>query len=228
MARLSFIDDSAFDKAVLRVVTRVRDADSAAMERLERNVRDPFALLAQALLYDLDPKTLDVLDSQRSLAQAISAAVGDFHQLVLGAMPGWENHDALVDLVNKEHRLAAEVKNKHNTLNADNRRQVLDNIEAFLRSKGGGGQWEGYFVTITPKRAGRGPTQVRQRVKEIDGRSFYALASGEADALDQVFDLLPERLAALGDGADAPSEAILHHCATIFRRAHGDARGGAR
>ena len=224
MPRLSFIEDSAFDAAVLRLVTRVRDADSAAMARLERNVRDPFALMAQALLYDLDPKALDVLDSQRTLAQAISAAIGEFHQHVLGAMPGWENHDALVDLVNEERRIAAEVKNKHNTLNADNKRQVLDNIESFLRSRGGGTQWQGFFITIIPKKPGQEPKEVRTRVKEIDGRSFYELASGEADALDQVFHLLPERLVALGATPNGPSEAILEHCAQIFRQAHGEGK----
>ena len=222
MSALPFISDDQFDKAVERLIARIQEADAQSSARLEKNVRDPFALVSQACLFEIDRQTLDRLDGQRTVAQAISAAVGDFHQHVLGAMPGWKEHDALVDLVHEEKRIAAEVKNKHNTLNADNKRQVLNNIESFLRAMRTGEAWSGYFVAITPKSPGQPPKEVRPNVQEIDGRSFYALASGYDDALAQVFAHLPGRIHALRPGSSRPEPdpEVLAHCETLFRHAH--------
>lgn len=157
-------------------------------------MRDPFALLAQACVLGDDIESLNRLDGSRSLAQAIASATGGFHQSILGAMPGWTQQDGLVDLFNEEEQIAAEVKNKHNTTNADNTKQVIDNIYQFMRTKWWGQSGQGYLVTILPRRPGRKPVAVGERIERVDGRTFYAIASGVDDALDLVFTRLVDRI----------------------------------
>ena len=86
--QLPFISDADFDDAIRTLISRIGGADSEVPARLEKNVRDPFALLAQACVLGSDVDDLNRLDGSRSLAQAIASAVGGFHQNVLGAMPG--------------------------------------------------------------------------------------------------------------------------------------------
>lgn len=219
MPRLAFISDADFEVAAERLVTRIANAEDDNRERVDKNVRDPFTLLALAAALDADRADLDRMDSARSLIQAASAAVGAFHQEVLGGMPGWENHDGLVDLVNQDRRLAAEVKNKHNTMNADTRRQVIANLESFHRSRKWGATGRTYLVAILPKAPGAEPKQLAERVWEVDGRRFYGLASGEEDAMDQVFVALTDRLGELATpGRVAPD--VVSFCLQLFDRVH--------
>ena len=185
-------------------------------------MRDPFALLAQACVLGSDRDALDRLDGSRSLAQAIASAVGGFHQSVLGAMPGWTEQDGLVDLLNEDARIAAEVKNKHNTMNADTTKQVIDNISQFMRAKRWGASGRGYLVTILPKNPGHKPVSIGDRIERIDGRSFYAIASGVDDALDLVFTRLADRIHDhLSPSAlDQVDDDAVRFCRALFAQVH--------
>ena len=220
--QLPFISDADFDAAIRTLISRIEEADDEVPARVKKNVRDPFALLAQACVLGSDRGALDRLDGSRSLAQAIASAVGGFHQSVLGAMPGWTEQDGLVDLFNEDRRIAAEVKNKHNTTNADNTRQVIDNIQQFMRTKRWGASGRGYLVTILPRRPGRAPTIVGERIERIDGRSFYAIASGVDDALDLVFTRLVDRIHGhLSPSAlDQVDDDAVQFCRDLFAQVH--------
>ena len=185
-------------------------------------MRDPFALLAQACVLGGGVDDLNRLDGSRSLAQAIASAIGGFHQSVLGAMPGWTEQDGLVDLFNDDDRIAAEVKNKHNTMNADTTKQVLDNISQFMRTKRWGSSGRGYLVTILPRRPGQKPTAVGERIERIDGRTFYAIASGVDDALDLVFTQLADRIQdhLSPSASDQVDTEAVQFCRDLFQQVH--------
>lgn len=220
--QLPFISDADFDAAIRTLISRIEEADHEVPVRLEKNVRDPFALLAQACVLGSDRDALDRLDGSRSLAQAIASAVGGFHQSVLGAMPGWTEQDGLVDLLNEDARIAAEVKNKHNTMNADTTKQVIDNISQFMRAKRWGASGRGYLVTILPKNPGHKPVSIGDRIERIDGRSFYAIASGVDDALDLVFTRLADRIHDhLSPSAlDQVDDDAVRFCRALFAQVH--------
>lgn len=222
VAQLSFISDADFDAATRTLIERIRDADSQMSARLEKNVRDPFALLAQACVLGDDLESLNRLDGARALAQAIASATGGFHQSILGSMPGWTQQDGLVDLFNEEDRIAAEVKNKHNTMNADTTKQVIDNISQFMRTKRWGQRGRGYLVTILPKRPGAAPVSVGERIEQIDGRAFYAIASGVNDALEQVFEQLEGRIRdqLAQDVPCSVDDEAVKFCHDLFQRVH--------
>ena len=69
----------------------------------------------------------------------MSNAIGTFHQSVLGSVEGWLNHDTGYDLENPSRKLIAEIKNKHNTMNQQNREKVISDLDTALKQKGRNG-----------------------------------------------------------------------------------------
>ena len=143
-------------------------------------------------------------------------------------MPGWTEQDGLVDLFNDDRRIAAEVKNKHNTTNADNTKQVINNISQFMRTKRWGASGRGYLVTILPRHPGHAPVTVGERIERIDGRRFYAIASGVDDALAQVFEQLADRIRdhLSPSTFDQVDDEAVQFCQDLFQQVHlGDRQG---
>ena len=129
----------------------------------------------------------------------------------------------MVDLVCHEHRIVAEVKNKHNTLKASDQAGLYDKLHDLVRKKGQEfAGYTAYYVEIIPKRPERydlpfspsdNTTGTRKSedalIRRIDGASFYALATGHDDALRQLFHALPQAFATLGIASTSTLPALL-------------------
>ena len=119
---------------------------------------------------------------------------------------------AVVDLVSKDRKIIAEVKNKHNTLKASDQSGLYGKLHGLVRKKGqeffG---YTAYYVEIIPKKPQRydlpfipsdNTTGTKcssdELIRRIDGASFYALSTGYADGLAQIFKAIPKGLQALG------------------------------
>jgi hypothetical protein len=124
-------------------------------------------------------------------------------------MPSWENagRGGSYDIKNETLKIIAEVKNKHNTMNARSALSVYDNLQRHL-DYSGDAITMAYLVEIVPKnprpyqiqfcpseRGTRRPQ--RDDILKIDGKSFYAMASGDPDALEKLYQVLPTVLAQL-------------------------------
>lgn len=144
----------------------------------------------------------------REAQKTLQNHVGEFHQNILGAVKGWENMHtgSVVDLVSDEHKVVAEVKNKHNTLSGGKRSDQYSNLEKLVMPKASRyHDYTSYFVTIIPRSPERfdrffTPSEKETGancpenalIREIDGASFYQIVTGEKDALAQLFDILPK------------------------------------
>ena len=172
---------------------------------------DPFGSLMVATSYEVDDADAlaDLQDAESSL-RGMSNSLGTFHQEILGEVPGWVNHDAGYDLECPDRQMLAEVKNKHNTMNAGNRRQVEASLGEAVRQKRG--NWTGYLVIILPRRPQRYETAIegQRNVYEIDGASFYHKATGDPNALHDLLDYLCDQL--------APSAEVAEFCKEIGRQ----------
>lgn len=190
MPKLSWIADQHLDAAIAALRTSANAAVTQAERRQRQNVVDPFSsLLIAATLGVNNEAALTGLQSSNSALGGMANALGHFHQEILGHIPGWENHDAGYDLENTQRQLLAEVKNKHNTMNASNREKVIGDLDTAVRQKGRG--WTGYLVIVVPRRPTRYETQVSNReVYEVDGASFYEKATDHPNALHELFDVL--------------------------------------
>lgn len=195
-----------FNREVDTLQKRTQDAFTNAERRRVRNVVDPFQTLVIASTFNIhDPITLENLQRAESAIRGMSNAVGEFHQNILSSVDGWENHDAGYDLECIDRRIFAEVKNKWNTMNAANRRQVENDLEVALRQKRG--DWTAYLVQIVPRRPHRYREVIRGNLFETDGASFYHDVTGDPNAIHDLLDELCKRL--------APADEITDYCRQI-------------
>ena len=207
MRRLTYIPDEELYKATKTLV----DAALAAKNKFEkdpyRNVIDPFSALFDSASQKISTEEWMSQERARQIQKALQNAIGDFHQTILGAMPGWENagKGGSYDVKNVEKKVIAEIKNKYNTLNSGGALAVYDKLHKHL-DYGADGMAMAYLVDIVPQTpkpyefpftpTERGvPRPKRDDIVRIDGQSFYALASGDADALRKLYEALPFVLA---------------------------------
>lgn len=184
---LPWIDNSKLEQAVSEMLDRAQKAKENVPARTKKNVVDPFSSLALALTIEIDKSDLlSQIQRLNSISQAISNAVGNFHQEVLGSVQGFRNYDAGYDLECQDKRIIAEVKNKHNTMNSSNRAKVVDDLDTAIRQKAGA--WTAYLVVIIPRKPNRYKKKIAQReVYEVDGATFYELATGYPKALHDLY-----------------------------------------
>jgi hypothetical protein len=118
-------------------------------------------------------------------------------------MPDWENagRGGSYDVRNTGKKIIAEIKNKHNTMNARSSLSVYDNLQRHIDYSEDKID-TAFLVEIVPKypkpyqvpftpseRGTRRPA--RNDILRIDGQSFYELATGYPDALKALYETLP-------------------------------------
>ncbi len=210
MSKLNWITDKVLDAAIAKFRLAADNAVKKAEQRQQRNVIDPFFSLLIASTLELDEaKDLVQWQATNSALNGMANALGHFHQEVLSGVEGWVNHDAGYDLECKDRQILAEVKNKHNTMNASTKDKAVNDLDAFIRNKGRG--WTGYLVIVVPKKPERYKTHVAssRSLYEIDGASFYDDVTGHPNALHDLFDVLCNEL--------TTSDNIAAYCQQIMK-----------
>lgn len=223
---VKFLDDATLVAEVSHLLTVAEEAVEAQRKEFGKNVIDPFAAMFEMAGFGLDHAGWVNGELMRQAQKTLLNHIGGFHQNILGAVKGWRNMNtgSVVDLVSEEHKVIAEVKNKHNTLSGGKRSDQYANLEKLVMQKAS--RYHGYtsyFVTIIPRSPERfdrpftpSERETGERVpengliREIDGASFYQIVTGEKDALAQLFGALPKVIAGIsGKGTDAGDRAAL-------------------
>jgi len=180
---------------------------------LHKNKVDPFSALIDSMVQKIPLSNwLQKQETARQRQKALQNCIGKFHQDIISSFNDWNNLGTgeILDVVNKKTKIAAEIKNKYNTTKGNHKIQIYRDIEAFLNLK----QYKnftGYYVEIIP--SGKGLKTVynekftptdntkngrraisRDDIRIIDGRSFYEIATGQKDALLQLYTSLPEMI----------------------------------
>jgi hypothetical protein len=175
-----------------------------------RNVIDPFNAVFESMSINKTlSEWLNSNERARQIKKSLENAIGDFHENILGSIEGWEKLDrAGVDLVNKEMKVVAEVKNKFNTMKGNTKQEIYDVLKTNIDNNYA--SFVGYAVEIvpsskkpynrlyTPSHNGlRRPKN--NNIRQIDGYSFYSLATGESKALAELYRVLPQVIGDLLD-----------------------------
>jgi hypothetical protein len=208
MSTLSFISDEALIQAVKNLLITADGAQKKATKDFSRNVIDPFALLFEMAGFQINQETWIVGEQRRQAQKTLQNQVGIFHQKVLGAMDGWNDLETggVVDVISTERKIIAEIKNKYNTVKGSDKVKVYDQLETCVMTKGHQYKnFTAYYVEILPKSSAHydkefipsDNTKGKSRsanplIRQIDGYSFYALVTGVPDALEQLFNFLPD------------------------------------
>ncbi len=209
MPYLKFISDKNLISAVGKVLEVIKSAERDAGITFHKNVIDPFSALFHGITHAITYKEWIKQEKARQSQKTMQNAIGDFHQEILGSIPGWINLGAGggLDIANEEIKIIAELKNKFNTTKGNHRVEIYDAIKSKLKTK----EYEnytGYYVEIIPQGKNKynklftpsdNKTKKRRpankKIRIIDGVSFYALAAGRQHALQELFEVLPVILA---------------------------------
>ena len=206
---LSFIKNEDLYKHVETVLIVAKNATIDTEEKLYDNVVDPFSALFDALSQAITLSEWIKQEKSRQIQKTLQNAIGEFHQNILGSIPGWLNlkTGSVLDLSNKKRKIIAEVKNKYNTTKGNHKIAIYDDFKKLLDTDYKG--FVAYYVEIIPK--GKKsynlpfvPSDNRkskrrsknENIRVIDGKSFYALAGSRKNGLRELYVALP---IAIGD-----------------------------
>ena len=171
---------------------------------LYSNTLDCFSAVVDSVILGISLEEWLKLEKQRQTQKTLQNIMGDIHQEALGSSGEWASLGVgkVVDLVNHKRKIIAEIKNKHNTTKGNHKVNVYDDLAELLPRYP---NYTGYYVEILPPARSKvynsafTPPDNRtkrkrpenQRIRKIDGRSFYSLVTGHDDALDQFYNALP-------------------------------------
>lgn len=208
MGYLSFITDDQLKRVVKYVLDKGIARKKTAEKKFTANIIDPFGSLFEAAAFDLDHETWKQAETIRQCQKTLQNHVGTLHQKVLGCVNGWKDlgTGAVVDLVCEERKVIAEIKNKYNTVTGGKLADQYYSLEQLVMPKASiYKNYTAYFVNIIPAHPRRSnecfhPSDKNKGaqcpenalIRMIDGASFYAMVTGEEDALQQFYLALPE------------------------------------
>jgi hypothetical protein len=227
MPYVSFIKDDDFKKIIFEILDIAADAKKKSDTKFNDNVIDPFSVLIEIGGFDIDFDTWIISEKTRQAQKTLSNHVGLLHQKLLGCVNGWTDLGVgqLIDVVNTQRKIIAEIKNKHNTIKGSDKIGLYKELENLVMMKGHQYKdFTAYYVEIVPKKADRynicftpsdkskgSKCAPNDKVRQIDGASFYSLVTGIDNALEQIFQVLPNvikdcKVEAKMTGAEKASE----------------------
>lgn len=200
-----FIDADSLENYAALLFRAAVDAVEKAEQDVFRNVIDPFSAVVDSLTQHVSLDIWLKSESSRQAQKTLQNAIGTFHQNVLGSLPGWENAGigGSIDVRNNDLGIVAEIKNKYNTMNSGAALAVYDKLSKHIDYNDNyRGRFVAYVVYIIPRRpdpfndtfnpSDRGTRRPeREDVRQIDGRSFYEMATGNSEALKNLYLSLP-------------------------------------
>ncbi|HBH24629.1 MAG TPA: hypothetical protein DDY13_14555 [Cytophagales bacterium] len=91
MAYLDFISDKDLLSSVRHVLQLAREAQQKAEKEFHKNVIDPFSAMFEISGFQIDYTKWLISEKSRKSQKTLQNHIGDFHQIILGNVEGWEN-----------------------------------------------------------------------------------------------------------------------------------------
>lgn len=210
MAYLDYLSDEVLRKEVKYVLDKAIAKNASALEDFNNNVIDPFGAIFEAPNFKThtDWKKSEIA---RQAQKTIQNHVGIFHQRILGEVDGWQDlgTGGVVDLICEKRNIIAEVKNKFSTVTGGKLADQYHSLIGLISPKHSRFKdYTAYFVTIIPRNPARSnipftPSDketgkkcpINEKIRIIDGASFYDLVTGKKDALRSLHTVLPKVIA---------------------------------
>jgi|SRR6185437_12627762 len=233
MQKLNWISDVDLTNAVKDMLGKAKNAKIKAASNFGNNVIDPFSAIFEISGFEMSYDTWCVSEEARQAQKTLQNFVGEFHQIILGSCEGWTDmkKGSIIDLVSKTEKTIAEVKNKYNTISGGKLADLYWSLESAVMNKTSVYKsYTAYYVSIIPDRPQRFNNKFTPSNKEkgqkcpdndlircIDGASFYALVTGEQNALENLYNVLPDVISEITN-IDLPDKDKLK---TVFKMAYG-------
>jgi len=164
------------------------------------NKVDTIKLTFDAQFNNIDEESLIQSEILRQIDKSINNSIGTFHELILGGISGFEvGNLSGFDIKAKDDTLFADIKNKHNTMNSSSAESLFQKLKGYADTYK---KAKCFWVQILAKGSFEelwkgeinGKEYSHSRVYKISGDRFYALLSGQEDALFQLYKALPNAI----------------------------------
>lgn len=199
---LKFIAEEDLYKVCKDTIEVMKKANEKVEKELHKNIVDPFSAIFDASYNNISLTEWLKGEKIRQVQKTFQNQIGVFHQKLIGKINGWKDlgTGSVIDLVNKEKKIIAEIKNKFNTTKGNHKVAIYDDLKQQIESEYK--NYTGYYVAIlTKKRFEKQFTpsdnrthskrEKNEKIKEIDGMTFYELATGEKNAIKQLYQSIP-------------------------------------
>jgi hypothetical protein len=231
MSYLPYVSDDDLKSAVKTVVDCILETQAKAEEAMYQNVIDPFSAIFDGAVQGFNLDDWLKKERARQVQKTVQNKIGEFHQNILGSLPGWQRLDKGVDVCSESRQIIAEIKNKYNTVKGSDKFGIYDYLLSSLRKPAYRG-FTAYYVEILPQSrksydraftpSSRETGQRRplnEKIRQISGQAFYELATGEPRALSMLFDVLPDVISDVSE-LDKLSEQQKVSFRSLFDRAY--------
>ncbi|MBS1571617.1 MAG: Eco47II family restriction endonuclease [Bacteroidetes bacterium] len=164
------------------------------------NKVDTIKLTFDAKYNDITEDDLIQSEILRQIDKSINNSIGTFHEQILGGIKGFEvGKLSGFDIKANDDTLFADIKNKHNTMNSSSAEALFQKLARYADDYK---KAKCYWVQVLAKGSFNelwkgeinGKEYSHSRVYKISGDQFYALLSGQEDALFQLYKALPKAI----------------------------------
>lgn len=183
---LGFISDAQFFNHVKEMVERL--TESMDLKKFSKNIIDPIKMTVEMHTYKISLEEAVAREIARQLGKTVEGAIGWFHQNIFKYVPGWQIPEDGVDVMNDEMTIFAEIKNKHNTMNARSAQSVYDQLKGIVT---GNLHATAYLVEVIAKESQDVPWTIpghtlppskSNRLRRISIDRFYEIVTGDKTA----------------------------------------------
>jgi hypothetical protein len=193
------------DKHLLTCIGNLHNAYLKAKNNITKknfysNKVDTIKLTFDSKFNDIDEEKLIQSEILRQIDKSINNSIGTFHEQILGGIKGFEAGNLSgYDIKATDNTLFADIKNKHNTMNSSAAEALFQKLKRYADDYK---QAKCYWVQILAKGSFcelwsgdiNGKEYSHSRVYKISGDQFYALLSGQQDAMFQLYKALPNAI----------------------------------
>lgn len=161
------------------------------------NKVDTFKLTFDSRFNHISEEDIIHTEVLRQVDKSINNSIGTFHEQILGGVMGYEvGKLSGFDIKAIDDTLFADLKNKHNTMNSSSMEALFQKLAKYADHYK---KARCYWVQILAKSSFcelwtgeiNGKEYSHSRVYEISGDQFYAMITGQQDALFQLYNALP-------------------------------------
>ncbi|MDX8568143.1 Eco47II family restriction endonuclease [Elizabethkingia sp. HX XZB] len=190
------------DEHLLQCIGNLHGAYVKAKSRVSKNSFysnkvDSIKLTFDAKFNNISEEDLIQAEVLRQVDKSINNSIGTFHEQVLGGIEGFETGNLSgYDIKSVDNTLFADIKNKHNTMNSSSAEALFQKLARYADDNKTA---KCYWVQILAKNSFNelwsgdinGKEYSHSRVYKISGDQFYALLTGQENALYQLYKILP-------------------------------------
>jgi len=164
------------------------------------NKVDTIKLTFDAKFNEIDEESLIQSEILRQIDKSTNNSIGTFHEQILGGIKGFEvGNLSGFDIKSVDDTLFADIKNKHNTMNSSSAEALFQKLARYANDYK---KAKCYWVQILAKGSFcelwtaeiNGKEYSHSRVYKVSGDQFYALLSGQDDALFELYKALPKAI----------------------------------